>query len=51
MPTKDDVLLALRAVHDPEIPINVVDLGLIYRVDLLEEEKTVDVDMTLTAMG
>lgn len=51
LPTKDDVLLALRAVHDPEIPINVVDLGLIYRVDFLEDGQTVDVDMTLTAMG
>lgn len=50
MPTKDDVLAALKDVYDPEIPVNVVDLGLIYRVDFVSED-TVEIDMTLTGMG
>ena len=50
MPTRENVLEALKAVYDPEIPINVVDLGLIYRVEFLDAEK-VEVDMTLTGMG
>jgi metal-sulfur cluster biosynthetic enzyme len=40
---------ALREVQDPEMPINIVDLGLIY--GLQEERGTVKVTMTLTAMG
>jgi len=39
---------ALREIHDPEIPVNIYDLGLIYRLDVLTEGK-VEVDMTLTA--
>jgi FeS assembly SUF system protein len=39
---------ALRTVHDPEIPINIYDLGLIYRLDV-NERGVVQVDMTLTA--
>jgi metal-sulfur cluster biosynthetic enzyme len=50
MPTKDDVLGALKDVYDPEIPINIVDLGLIYRVEFTTPD-TVEVDMTLTGMG
>jgi metal-sulfur cluster biosynthetic enzyme len=50
MPTRDEVLDALKTVYDPEIPINIVDLGLIYRVEFLSPEK-VEVDMTLTGMG
>ncbi len=49
-PTKDDVLTALKEVYDPEIPINIVDLGLIYRVDFTAPNK-VEIDMTLTAIG
>ncbi len=45
----------MRTVYDPEIPVNVVDLGLIYRSELKEIEDgggyTVEVDMTLTAPG
>ncbi|NJN26665.1 MAG: metal-sulfur cluster assembly factor [Cyclobacteriaceae bacterium] len=41
-------LFALADVIDPEIGLNVVDLGLIYRIDFLEEEKKIEVDMTLT---
>lgn len=40
---------ALRKVYDPEIPVNLVDLGLIYDVSV--EEKDVSVEMTLTAVG
>lgn len=39
----------LRTVFDPEIPVNVYDLGLIYRIDYTPEDKTLHVDMTLTA--
>ena len=47
--TKDDVLEALKEVFDPEIPVNVVDLGLIY--DCQVEEGDVRVKMTLTFPG
>lgn len=39
----------LRTVFDPEIPVNVYDLGLIYKIDYDEGSKTLHVDMTLTA--
>lgn len=39
----------LRTVYDPEIPVNVYDLGLIYKIDYETEAKTLHVDMTLTA--
>lgn len=39
----------LRTVYDPEIPVNVYDLGLIYKIDYTESDKTLHVDMTLTA--
>ena len=44
----------LRTCYDPEIPINIVDLGLVYRCDvgqLPNGDRTVSVDMTLTAPG
>ena len=47
--TKDEVYEALKDVYDPEIPVNVVDLGLIYGVEV--EEGNVDVTMTLTFAG
>tara|TARA_B100001964_G_C14141980_1_gene557883 strand:+ start:517 stop:834 length:318 start_codon:yes stop_codon:yes gene_type:complete len=46
---KDTVIEALRDVYDPEIPINVVDLGLIY--DCSVDEGIVDIKMTLTFAG
>jgi FeS assembly SUF system protein len=49
MVTQDEVLAALKNVYDPEIPINVVDLGLIYDVQV--NEGNVYVQMTLTAPG
>jgi len=39
----------LRTVYDPEIPVNVYDLGLIYKIDYTASDKTLHVDMTLTA--
>ena len=41
----------LKTVFDPEIPVNVYDLGLIYKIDYDLESKTLHVDMTLTAPG
>ncbi len=46
----DQVREALKEVYDPEIPVNVVDLGLIYEV-LVSETNDVHVQMTLTAAG
>ena len=47
--TKDDVLEALRDVYDPEIPVNIVDLGLVYDVEVANAD--VEVQMTLTFAG
>jgi len=49
MPITDGLLDALKDVQDPEMPINIVDLGLVY--DLRREGSRVDVDLTFTAMG
>ena len=46
---KEKVIEALKEVYDREIPVNIVDLGLIYEVDINNGE--VDVKMTLTAAG
>ncbi len=47
--TKDNVINILRTIFDPEIPVNIWDLGLIYEVD--QSDHTVKIRMTLTAMG
>src|SRR5215475_15766776 len=52
--TQDDVISALRSCYDPEIPVNIVDLGLIYNVNFSpaeEDKQDVSVEMTLTAQG
>lgn len=46
---KDQIIAALKKVYDPEIPVNLVDLGLIYDVEV--QDKDVKVVMTLTATG
>ena len=46
----DRIIGALREVYDPEIPVNIYDLGLIYRIDC-DEMGVVEIDMTLTAPG
>jgi FeS assembly SUF system protein len=43
----DDIVAALKTVYDPEIPADIYELGLIYRVDIADD-RTVAVDMTLT---
>ena len=52
--TQEEVLSALKQCYDPEIPVNIVDLGLIYEVRFepaSEDKQDVTVDMTLTAQG
>ncbi|KAB0538867.1 SUF system Fe-S cluster assembly protein [Pseudochrobactrum algeriensis] len=46
----DDIIGALKTVYDPEIPADIYELGLIYKVDI-EDDRTVKIDMTLTAPG
>jgi metal-sulfur cluster biosynthetic enzyme len=48
LPPDDDILEALRDVVDPELGINVVDLGLVYGVTL-DEDRVATIDMTLTS--
>jgi len=57
--TEQDVLSALKSCYDPEIPVNIVDLGLIYKVNFAaapvensdDAKQDVTVDMTLTSQG
>jgi metal-sulfur cluster biosynthetic enzyme len=56
--TEQDVMSALKSCYDPEIPVNIVDMGLIYKVnfapapaDTPEPKQDVTVDMTLTSQG
>ena len=56
--TEQDVLIALKSCYDPEIPVNIVDMGLIYTVrfeplpqEQGEDKQDVTVDMTLTSQG
>ncbi len=49
-PLYEDVVQACRSVYDPEIPVNIYDLGLIYTIDI-NEENAVNIVMTLTAPG
>ncbi len=45
-----DIIRALKTVYDPEIPVDIYELGLIYKVDL-DDDRLLTVDMTLTAPG
>ncbi|MBO5612817.1 MAG: DUF59 domain-containing protein [Prevotella sp.] len=45
---EERIVDVLKTVFDPEIPVNVWDLGMIYKIEV-NEDKTVDIDMTLTA--
>jgi metal-sulfur cluster biosynthetic enzyme len=57
--TEQDVMSALKSCYDPEIPVNIVDLGLIYKIDFApaptenaaDPKQDVRVEMTLTAQG
>ena len=46
----EDLIVAMKTVFDPEIPVDVYELGLIYRVDV-DDSRFVTIDMTLTAPG
>jgi FeS assembly SUF system protein len=46
----EDVIGQLKSVYDPEIPVDIYELGLIYKVEL-EDDRTLKIDMTLTAPG
>lgn len=46
----DDIITAIKTVYDPEIPVDIYELGLIYEVDV-DDDRNVAVEMTLTAPG
>ena len=46
---QERVIEVLKTIFDPEIPVNIYDLGLIYRIELNEDNTELSVDMTLTA--
>jgi FeS assembly SUF system protein len=46
----DEIIAGLKTVYDPEIPADIYELGLIYRVDV-DDDRNLDIDMTLTAPG
>ena len=46
----DDIIVALKTVFDPEIPVDIYELGLIYKIDV-DDSRFVNIDMTLTAPG
>ena len=48
MEIESDILSVLKGIYDPEIPVNIYDLGLIYEIDV-EDDKNVEITMTLTA--
>ena len=48
--TEEQVVEAMRTVYDPEIPVNIYDLGLIYTTDIAENGN-IDINMSLTAPG
>ncbi len=45
---EEKIVEMIKTVYDPEIPVNIYDLGLIYRIEV-KEDNSVDIDMTLTA--
>ena len=48
MPTREQIIEVLSTIYDPEIPVNIWDLGFIYNIEI-QEDNTVDILMTLTA--
>lgn len=46
----EDIVAALKTVYDPEIPVDIYELGLIYRIDI-SDDRDVEIEMTLTAPG
>jgi metal-sulfur cluster biosynthetic enzyme len=51
MTTKQEIMHALEFVEDPELGVNIVDLGLVYALEWDEEEGEVYIDLTLTSPG
>ena len=51
MPTKEEIINVIKSVYDPEIPVNIYDLGLIYNIDIDTAGQEVAVKMTLTSQG
>lgn len=49
LPSEEEARETLRTVYDPELGISIVDLGLIYGIQVVEDEKAVVIDMTLTS--
>jgi FeS assembly SUF system protein len=49
-PLTDQIIAALKTVYDPEIPADIYELGLIYKVDI-DDDRFVTIEMTLTAPG
>lgn len=47
---RDDIIAAMKTVYDPEIPVDIYELGLIYKVDI-SDDRDVAIEMTLTAPG
>ena len=45
---KEDIINAIKKIYDPEIPVNIYELGLIYNIKV-NEDKKVDIEMTLTS--
>jgi metal-sulfur cluster biosynthetic enzyme len=50
IPSNETILEAMKIVKDPEIPVNIVDLGLVYKCDV-SSDGIVDIEMTLTSVG
>jgi FeS assembly SUF system protein len=46
----DDLIAALKTVYDPEIPVDIYELGLIYKIEM-DDDRLIKIDMTLTAPG
>ena len=44
---KEAIIKEIKKIYDPEIPVNIYELGLIYKIEIIEEKK-VNIDMTLT---
>ena len=46
---KDKIILEIKKIYDPEIPVNIYELGLIYKIDIQDTKKKVNIEMTLTS--
>ncbi len=51
LPIERDIINQLKTVYDPEIPVDIYELGLIYAIDFSQDTREVSISMTLTAPG